>query len=158
MKYLNNIITIDPGLEQTSYACWNGELLPVFGSLPSYRKIKSVCERILFLKENLKELLMKFDKTKYVVCEDQFISFSSGKYYTSAVRGDILKLSRLCENYRMLCYDMGIKFESIAPRAWKGDLTKEQVQSRIHRVIAVKCKTHNEYDAVGIGLSLMGVL
>jgi hypothetical protein len=84
--------------------------------------------------------------------------WGSVKSQTSAKRGDTFLLSYLIGGYCHLCTTRGVEFHIINPSTWKGQLPKEVVHKRIHKLLPELKYDLSEHtmDAVGLGLYVNG--
>jgi len=110
-----------------------------------------------YLWGKFKELILELQPTS-VYIEGVALWSGSLKSMTSARQGDLFELSYLIGGYCKACTDAGIKFILISPTRWKGQMNKNAVKLRVYRAIKLSYKTTHETDAVGMGLSLMGIL
>ena len=163
-KMTKRMLTIDPGFH-TGLALWDGDLEPRIDSInvSSKKSIKT-------LEDKLDDMWMKFEgyladnilDIELVVIEGVETWSGSSKSKVASTTGSLSKLSYLIGGYCQLCREYGIAFKIISVRDWKGNLPKEVVEKRV----ISKCNltytkgkiTDHIYDAVGIGLAMMGKL
>lgn len=149
-------LTIDPG-DSTGYAYWSGLLSPKVGQFNNNCRAKD-------LELQLCHMLKKFDALlddlhpELVVIESVEVWGGSLTSITSAVRGNLMKLSYMVGVYSALCDQRGITFKLIPARRWKGQLSKDAVKLRVYRAIKKHYPQTHMTDAVGIGLHCMGLL
>lgn len=156
--FLNNVITVDPG-KTTAWAYWSGDLQPKVGSLREgkYDKNKP-------LEEQMEKMWSKF--AMIIRKNNPSVCYMEGvEVWTTSMRSQIasktsalFKLTFLLGGYCRICQQEGIKFGIVYPSRWKGQMNDDAVKARVKRANGNEYKNPHITDAVGIGLSLMGVL
>lgn len=143
------MITIDPGFN-TAIAFWENKELKEVVLIKADKKRD--------VDKMLKEF-RKIDFTGYTMCFIEGVQeYGFGISLTAAVRGDLNKLSMLIGRYTEYLSSIGLQVKILLPRQWKGQLPKQAVAERVKKIIGRTFKTHHEYDAVGIGLAVQGLI
>lgn len=158
-RWVPNTITIDPGMN-TAIAYWSGGVkepptIKVFGCPVKYT---SRVDKVSALSD---KFLAYISKCRISVAYIEGVEFweKSEKSRISAKLGKSILLSYIVGAYIRELHNVGITTFELVPREWKGQLTKEAVQCRVNRFYpGHNFGTNHAYDAVGIGLSTMGLL
>lgn len=157
-KVLSDVMTVDVGWK-SAMAFWTGTLRPVtkvFG-LSSYRR------KAVSMEERMDEVSGKFEaivnayRPKEVWIEGVRLYTSSSVSMAAGGRGDLQVLAYLAGDFRRVARSHGARASIIDPPKWKGQLPKGALPKRIARANGMEYPEHAD-SAVGIGLSLMGIL
>lgn len=155
---LNKVMTVDPGMN-TGIAYWTGDLKPITEYIRFTKKNHVIPEPM-----QLQELWNEFDvflevyKPEKVYIEAVNYWSGSLKSKVSASRGNLSKLAYLVGGYMELAQSKKITVELIPVTKWKGQLTKEATKLRVKLANGETYRNDHITDAVGIGLSIMGIL
>ena len=76
----------------------------------------------------------------------------------SVMQWDLFKLQTLVGVYYRIARSLGIDCQMIFAREWKGQLTKDATKARVKRVTGNVYPNDHITDAVGMGLSVYGLL
>lgn len=153
---MENFISVDPGVN-TGYAFFENEELSVHGCF-KIKKLKGITKD---KHDQLKELwnhfipLVEALKPEIVYIECVELWEASVKSKTSAVRGDLFKLSYLIGGYCRICHERNISFVLVSP-LWKGQLSKDALKSRVEKMLGITFTNQHTVDAVGLGLNRLG--
>jgi hypothetical protein len=157
---LEGVYTVDPGMN-TAMVYWVDGMNypPVIKTFGCTSKAKTRVEKI-------SDLSMKFSKqldTHVIPLEKIYIEGVEFWEHnltsrTATVRGDTILLSYIVGAYIEVCRSKSVPCEILEARMWKGQMDKSAVKARVDRVFTTNFGTSHAYDAVGIGLSLMGLL
>jgi hypothetical protein len=169
------LLCLDPGVRSTGYAFWYNlrpdNLKPDdYGvwRAPSSMKWQAACRAVTNeasewfdeRRRDASEQAYEFGgEPEHIVCEWPQLWGGSAKSYTSAERGDLLKLAfllgRLQEvfEYAGFTDDMSL----VTPQQWKAQASKRVIIMRLERWTGIRFKDH-EADAVGMGMHLLGKL
>ena len=96
-------------------------------------------------------------KVRCVVIERPMHWGGSARSYAASESGDLINLAIMIGMLMREVEQHSIKTSLVATQAWKGQLSKTAVRSRIRRAIGVSVSAHAA-DAVGMGLSALGIL
>lgn len=155
---LNKVITVDTGWN-TGWAYWE-KSIPITGSiiLPSgMRGTRCLTEeKLCYMWDHFDRLLYRL-KPRSVVLESTEYWGDSLKSVTSHKSGDVHTLTLLVGGYAKSLKDMTIPFTLLPARAWKGNMTDDQVARRVQYIMKKTYESFHVYDAVGIGLSRMKI-
>jgi hypothetical protein len=152
-------LAVDPGLQGTGWALWKGKTLQDAGIINAPRK-GTTAERAWAIASKIGKLARS---NRCEVMAVEWPAFHGGTAGGEMVarRGDLVKLSFLVG---VLCgAAQPVPFLQVEIHAWKGQLPKEVVADRVvdrlgaGTVVVLGLKDHM-YDAVGIGLYLLGRL
>lgn len=163
-KPVGRFLCVDPGIIGTGWALFDASkgLHPLKTDVVRGKRFGILQqERILGISRNISAVV----KTWWVdtmVVEEPGLFAASGVSYAAAVKGDLFALSFLVGALMQVADTNGCKFVLARPMDWKGQMDKLAVKKRIERAFRpfqkpVTYRDH-EMDAVGMGLSLMGVL
>lgn len=167
-------MTIDPGKAGTGIAIWD------YAKFYEQREASKSEEIVYFTPEFHKSVFYK-DETKYfeevsswcamwdvqeIHCEDADLMLSSQKGSAAANTGGLIVLARFIGSLRAVAWTLDLPFYLYKPMVWKGQLPKAVVQKRIRTYWPeCPCKvnkrdepTGHDWDAVGIGYFLMGLI
>lgn len=151
-----SFMSIDPGLNGTGWAIFNGKKLEDQGVL-TFRDNLPWEERAQMYGASIRSLHISYGVNQ-IFCEYPAFFDSAGGTMV-AKKGDLLKLTYVVGLFGgMVC---PTPFHLIPVHVWKGQLPKEVVNKRIKAILGekkcVNIKTH-AWDAVGIGLHILGEL
>lgn len=118
-----------------------------------------MAERVQVLLDDSRKLFDRFGVTHVVIEWPKFFASSKGR--TTADKGDLGKLYLAASALFCQAITHGAKADLLDVNAWKGQLNKAAVIYHIRRRMAhlgVDDNTFHshEWDAVGIGLSVLG--
>ena len=159
MKYLNKTLTIDPGFN-TGWAYWQNSLYPITGmfSLKRAKKVKLLEDQLSEMWEQFEALLKVY---RPELCYIESVETWRGNLRSSVATssGANYKLAYLVGGYSKLCVQYNCSFRLIPAKIWKGQMKKNTCALRVKRATGLQFgKKDHITDAVGIGLSRMGVL
>jgi len=146
---------IDEGLAGTGIAIFRvGSVYPIFNKSYTFKT------DIDYM--NMIQALVSFCNIENVFCEDvSYQGTGSVKGQAAAESGGLVKLSKFAGSLRGFIYGYyrgAVKFEFVPVVTWKGQLPKDVVKNRILKILPNIKTTNHDWDAVGIGLFLQGVL
>ena len=164
------LITVDPGLTGTRFALWRSfetncqnikKMFLISSGILNDKSSADWLKRSCNLATMLRNIIdIHFPKRAEftLVCESTHLWESSNKSQTSVRGGDLFKLTTLIgmfvnEAHRLGASDVLLIHEN----TWKGSLPKPIVEKRINKLLGKIILSHAA-DAVGIGLSLAGLL
>jgi len=144
--------SIDPGLTGTGIAIWiKRNSIPVETYSLKYKTQK---DYMSYIQEILYE-----HKVKWVIIEEVVYFSGSITGQVSTTSGATFKLSRFIGSLEMLLDFMDINHALVTPMKWKGQLDKKNTERKIRELlpnIDIKKGNDHEFDAVGIGLNVLG--
>lgn len=153
---LTDALTIDPGYN-TGWAFWKDGHTRASGIIRLQRNVRlgDAVVKLLFMFAEF-SALCKLTKAKTVIIES-VARYQSIEADASLDRGDIFMLCYLVGGYVQIGSSSGAVVKLISAPEWKGQLSKQAV---IERIVRRTGRTYNNHiaDAVGIGLSVMGLL
>lgn len=162
-----NVVTIDPSVRSVGVAVWSYE--PSTWRRPERPKATylwrpkstigdTFVERSFAMASLLEDLLDQLEDVVYVASEMPEFFTSSGGFATAA-SGSLMKLDFVVGVFGGVCHARGIEFKAIPVRDWKGQLPKTGIMYRIKKLLGNDVPYQkDEWDAVGIGLHLKGLL
>jgi len=151
MSIGKTILTIDPGKSGTGYALWDYNL---------FKNKPEECGPVL-TKSMSKHILTKihFAIVKYNVIEGYMENqhyMETGKGSVCASGGGLVKLCQFAGQIIGLFNQYHLPIHLVDVQKWKGTLNKDIIKHRILKRLP-NCKASNHsWDAVGIGLYIMG--
>ena len=170
------MITIDPGIGGTSLVFWKEGKVRRVKTLISSRKKdrKTWKKRVHFLFSIFEKELEKIkneDKIEKIVMEMPYTAFSGRKTIVANEKQTVVKLALLSGGLWSICLKYTENFQWIKVQEWKGQLNKEITKKRVIEKLNGKELIHEEmvnhplilpltehdYDALGIGLYLLGL-
>jgi hypothetical protein len=151
------LLTVDPGMH-TGWAMWDGTLMPVVDAFHVGNKTVNRDEDKLAWLWNAFEDLITKTKPKLVIIEGVEYWQGNFKSDVSARNQDLVKLSYLAGGYGLICTKKKIPWAFVPAPKWKGQMNKEATMLRVRRATGQTYVGSHRTDAVGIGLSFMGVL
>lgn len=163
---LNNVLTVDCG-DNTGWAFWRQghDLRPTCHeqiALPKRAQKWDRSTQFIFMWERFEELLntlnIEYGKVNDVILEGVEAWEHDKKSRASTFSGDIFKLAYLVGGYAKSAHKYQADFHIIPARQWKGQMDKDATKERVSRVTGVYYRTSHITDAIGMGLSIMGVL
>lgn len=163
---VESIMTVDPGKSGTGIAVWDKERWdmqcntfhrvlynePYYNASFSFRGNNPLKEYYMLIDTFIKLFhvqLMVIEKPSY---------FSSAKGAVTASSGKLVTLAMICGAYHAVGTLNGISCDFIDVGKWKGQLTKEVIKYRIQQSSPNIMATNHDWDAIGIGLKLMGII
>ncbi len=155
------ILTVDPGLGGTGWAYWDNFSSKVKPFIPPSNWGILNCdkgswqERSIKIAYQFRSVLIETG-ANYIIIEMPEL-WQTGKSMASATSGDLHKLIYLIGQLSIFSHNMHGAPRLILPREWKGQLDKPTVIHRIKKLLGLNINSHAA-DAVGMGLSLQGVL
>lgn len=158
MQYLKNIFSIDPG-DHSGWAYWKGDLFPIVGQFNvSHRKeIRILEDQLSYQWKLFSELLDKYPETKYVFLEGVEYWEGSLKSAAAAKRQNLSKLAYLVGGYANEARSRGLEVRLFPARQWKGQMSNKVLERRILSINGQFYESEHILNAVGIGLSRMGL-
>jgi len=157
MKH-KTMMTIDVGIGGTGVAIWEGDRFYNVNciSITEKKSWETRCDLLLIqLEKILKRHAITFS---LIAVEKPYIAFS-GKSLASASSGDVIKLALLAGRVWQLCWFWCEEFQWVSVQEWKAQLPKKITEHRVLKRLPQLSKyklTDHEFDALGIGLHLMG--
>lgn len=160
---INNLMTVDPG-NITGIAVWKTGIIP-YKTLDI--RIKLAVGDPLDVDECVRQMAEKFtqlfqedlnDCRPEIVYIEGVRVYNTLKSMTSAMRGNLMWLSYLVGAYTQIVHGFGAQAKIIEPSQWKGQMNKTAVKRRIERRIGMVYRNEHITDAVGMGLSIAGIL
>lgn len=166
MKYLNKVLTVDPGYN-TGLALWRGDLFPVTSILKTTKD--KTYDKIKDLSNLFDKFLIIYDKNiDTVIIEGVNLWGGSFKSQASTMKGYTFNLAYLIGAYitrvQDLCINLKIVYVSnttvdkIKYVGWKQQLSSKALKERIKRINGVEKYPEHIQEAVGIGLNEMDLL
>ncbi len=155
MQRLHNFMAVDPGVN-TGWAYWWGNtIIPRNTGVFRAPSPKNGLENRLRFMFNKYTNLMTIYRPAFVVIEGTE-DWGSAKSRVSSLSGALQLLSWLVGGYAALSPAFIIKM----PREWKGGLNDRALELRIARALGQTPGVYREHEqeAVGLGLSQLGVL
>lgn len=163
------IITVDPGTAGLGIAVWDRVEWEVVYSLNIKQK-RELLQTLTPIKHFTKtfkekekyfhwfdELLITYN-CSIVYCEKPAYMGSSDKGQMVAESGRLVTLALHVGGLRAIAWTRACSFHLIDVATWKGTLSKAIVQERILRVWPeCQAKSH-DWDAIGIGMYLLGLI
>jgi len=155
-----NVACIDPGLSGTGIAVWPSldweRKIAKPDSVGSFRPASFIAgiqtiDRYLSVR---KVGIVYLEKASY-------FGAGSEKGQMVAEKQDLIVLVEFIGGIKAVCGMRGIKVYSIPVIQWKGTLPKDVVRNRILKILpdaSKYCTTSHAFDALGIGLSMMGII
>ena len=114
--------------------------------------------KVAWLSDQLRLTIMNYNLTSAYLELPELWS-GSAKSQSAAVQGDLFKLTYLIGNYaQVLRWTWAVEPRLLRPREWKGQMSKSVIARRVYRSIERRYESEHILEAVGIGLSLQGVL
>ena len=156
MKFLDKVLTVDPGLG-TGYAYWSGTNSPMTG-VYFVKRNKGDKDEIILQKVLLafRQVIERFKPEKCYI-EKMETWAGSPTSMMSTLRGDLFLVQTIAAGYGTICSMNNIEYHFLKAREWKGQLPDTAVDLRILRAINRKYPQHVG-SAVGMGLSIVGLL
>ena len=154
---LINTITVDPGW-YTGLAYWSGNLEPDFKLI----KVRRIGKKKLTWEEKIDSMSIQFKAYCHIV-KPQTVYIESTTVYAQSAKSmsatrHLMHLNVLIGEYRRGAKEAGAnKIKLLEPMEWKGQLSKKATDLRIKRINGLTYPSHIS-DAVGIGLSIQGLL
>lgn len=158
-KHVGFWMSVDPGLSGTGYAVWGRKPLGdrekpnlieagiLKCSDPDYvQKLRSISEQFADLVTEVKPVVCFLEEPSF---------FQSAGGQVSASSGSLVKLSFLVGALFNVVEGSGFLCKLVPVNTWKGQLPKTLVAERIQAIMRRSFVSH-EYDAVGIGLHMLG--
>lgn len=111
-----------------------------------------------FLAEQDHHMLFLLDdlQPKRIIIEGVEYWETSEKSRIAARQNDLVWLAYTVGIFTSRAFEVrGAKVEIIPAPYWKGQLTKEATQARVHRIIGGAFPNEHVYDAVAMGLALL---
>lgn len=150
-KPLDFWATIDPGITGTGVCIWcKRNPTPVQSYSLKYRKVN------LYMKQ-ITRILQNHKVTDVVIEEVGF--FTGSKGYAATKSGSTFKLARFIGSLETTLEHINIRHSLVKPIQWKGQLPKHITIKRIQELLPdldISDKNDHEYDAIGIGLFILG--
>lgn len=156
-QILTDTISVDPG-DHSGWAYWQGTLCPHFGQFNLQNKVRS---RIFEdqLSYQWREFCQLIDELKPRTVFLEGVEFWEGslKSLTAAKRQNLSKLSYLVGGYAEEALRRGITTRIFPARVWKGQLSNEILEAKIYRINNMIYPSRHILNAVGLGMSRMGL-
>ena len=144
--------SIDPGLTGTGICIWMKR---------NPRPVKTYslkCKDQYHYMLHIKRILLDH-QVKWAIIEEAVYFSGNVKGQVATTSGKIFKLSRFIGALEMLCDVINISHALVTPMKWKGQLDKKNTERKIRELIPgilIKIGNDHEFDAVGIGLFILG--
>lgn len=156
------LLAVDPGLQHTGFALFNGEGVLQKAWVSSLQKKLPLEERVAAIDRECRA----GERERAPILAIELMQTYDGH----AAKGDANTLIALAYLSGVLASDR-LKVVTYTPAAWKGQVPKEIVHERIREIFKrdggaellripalAKGKLHNALDAIGIGLVFLGRL
>jgi hypothetical protein len=152
-------MTVDPGSTGSGIAIWdeeewdkrsNGSKKPIY---PMYQGVLNREDKILY---GLKKLIAVCNVRKAYV-ENAAYMGESLKGHMVAGGGKLVKLAEFIGKVLNIFEDYGVEAELVNPQKWKGTMTKQAVIKRICKRCPNMEGDSHSWDAIGLGLYVMGI-
>lgn len=150
------LLTVDPGMH-TGWAFWDGTLIPMVDAFHAPASIKRDEEKLIWMWKRF-EAYINGTKPSSVIIEGVEYWQGNFKSDVAARNQDLVKLAYLAGGYGQICARAEIPWSYLPAPKWKGQLDKEATMLRVKRANGQTYVGTHRTDAVGIGLSFMGVL
>lgn len=151
-------MSIDPG-DHTGWSYWKGDLHPLTGQINvSHRKSIKMQEDELAWQWMHFSALLDEHKPIYVYIEGVEFWEGSMKSMTAAKRQNLSKLSYLVGGFANEARRRGMETRIIPARIWKGQMSNKILKERIYRINGQYYDSDHIDNAVGLGMSRMGLL
>ena len=160
----NHYMTIDPGLPGSGFAMWDEEYWKaqiisddkLLCNKPEYHAVHNFKSTEKYLDQII--IYIKMFQIKKVWIENAAYMGGSAKGQMVADTGRLIKLAKFVGAIEAVCWTMSVPCIPVEVKEWKGTLPKDVCNHRILRVWPeCDCKSH-DWDAVGIGMYLMGLI
>jgi hypothetical protein len=149
------MLTIDPGWN-TAVAVWKDRKLCDVYYFTAKKKESNKLKYMAHIFSDVIDKLAFGDYEKKAFIEGVQI-YGDITSQTSARSGYLTELSYLIGAYNIILQKHGYDTKILLPRQWKAQLPKEAVRERVQLEGYILDNSH-EYDAVGIGLAVLGKL
>tara|TARA_R110001592_G_scaffold265951_2_gene531573 strand:- start:6738 stop:7265 length:528 start_codon:yes stop_codon:yes gene_type:complete len=165
---------IDPGVAGTGVSIWH---TTSFNSTSEKIKEKNLFiplfHRSFKLKDELKfyyyflELAQEYEVERVYIENAHYHGTGSAKGQMTAAKGDLVVLAKYIGGLLATFWLSGVQAETIDVMRWKGQLPKEVVMRRILKIwpecpskrnLETGMPTAHDWDAIGIGYYLMGLI
>ncbi|MFA7135582.1 MAG: hypothetical protein WC125_06945 [Bacteroidales bacterium] len=158
MQYLKEALSIDPG-DHTGWAYWKGDLYPVTGQInvSHAKSIKMQEDELAFQWQKFSELLDVYPGLRYVYIEGVEFWEGSFKSVTAAKRQNLSKLAYLVGGFANEARRRGIETRLLPAREWKGQMPNAVLKAKILRINGQDYPSDHIDNAVGLGMSRMGL-
>lgn len=158
MQYLRDTISVDPG-DHTGWAKWKGDLYPIVGQInvSKAKHIKMQEDELAHQWMHFSHLLDEYSP-RYVYIEGVEFWEGSFKSVTAAKRQNLSKLAYLVGGFANEARRRGIETRLLPARIWKGQMSNDVLKRKILRINGEDYASDHIDNAVGIGLSRMGLL
>ncbi len=153
---LLDTLTVDPG-NVTAWAYWNGNEIPENTGHFSVHRNSTLEEHTEQMWTKFSRIINKFHPTHCYI-EGVEVWGGSMKSSIASKTGSLFKLAFLIGGYCRICQFEGTSFTILYPSRWKGQLNDGAIIKRVYRAIKKEYPNIHTYDAVAMGLHLMGVL
>ena len=152
---------LDPGVGGTGIALFEESSVAPVHHLTIHRpRAHSWQAKAQGMMHKLGSFLVTYEPTTLYIEEPLFISTAGGR--AVAGRGDLVKLTLLAGACWGVAREHGVRVEFVPVRNWKGQLPKKVIEERIRYILGGKYEDlilpDHEWDAIGIGLFLKGIL
>lgn len=149
---------MDPG-DHTGWALWHGDLYPNTGqfSTSHAKNIRIQEDQLSCQWESFSYLLDEY-RPSIVYIEGVEFWEGSLKSVTAARRQNLSKLSYLVGGYANEVRRRNIEFRILPARVWKGQMSNQVLERKLLRINGVKYASEHILNAVGIGMSRIGLL
>lgn len=156
--YLFNTLTLDPG-DHSGWAYWKGSLFPTVGQFTTVlsKKDPIIEDTLAYQWIKFEDLLNNLQPENFFV---EGVEFWSGslKSLTAAKRQNLSKLSYLVGGFAREAIRRGINTRIIPASEWKGQTPNSALELKVLRINGRRYETEHILNAVGIGMSRMGLL
>jgi len=154
---------IDAGVTGTGYATWlkmpkQRPARPDDVGCISASPSRSWADRAAYITTRLAEDVFDNHGSALVVIEQPTLWSGSAKSQAAAEGGNLGKMMFLIGMIAQVLQQDGINLLLVTPNEWKGSMPKSVVITRIKRVLKGWSPRSHAADAVGMGLSALGML
>lgn len=143
------ILTIDPGISGTGWAVFSKQFVTPIAHGIIYPKEKEISKKFNYIVSYLQLIVKKMGVRQVYIEFPSYFQSAGGR--VTAASGALVKLSNLVGAIMF-----ALEAKPIKVAQWKGQLPKEVVIKRIKKILPnCKAKSH-DWDAIGIGLYVLG--
>jgi hypothetical protein len=141
----------------TGWAFWDGTLIPMVDAFHVPASFRQDENKLTWAWDCFMALLTKLKPTQVII---EGVEYWQGSFKSdvAARNQDLVKLAYLAGGYGHACARKGTPWVFLPAPQWKGQLDKEATMLRVKRANGQTYVGSHRTDAVGIGLSFMGVL
>jgi hypothetical protein len=151
------MITVDPGIH-TGIAIWGSDLHPRCLEISTTQKLHTE-EARRALCSDFRVIVRPYSGAAIVYIEDVTLWGGSLKSLTASRKGDLFALAKLIGGYEQVCLNAGVcVISSVSVTKWKGQMNDFALFDRLRRINEETYTSPHIANAVGLGMSIRGVL